>query len=1680
MSYDTHSWWTELKHGGLLIAPTKLTTYFPASISPLTRYHQDQLRRQVTQIQVGEFDTLSSFLTTVLEELLGLDRRLWFRGSNVDATWAYQSITGEMIKPRRVWVDAYDNALPVFVDTKVSRLGVGKGRRTVTRVIEWLRKAQRKVALLTNGRQWRLIHAGVDYDAWCEWDINGWFEGGQPSPQVDALRILLGSEAWQVAGVGDVPPLLAAIQESRQGQAELSAVLGERVRQAVELLVQAVAPNLETLRAEQEISTQAIYISASRLMMRCVIILFAEARDLLPRNNPIYHHSYGLQGLREELDRRAGGRAERLRHTYTAWPRLLALFDLVYHGSDHEALPIHAYGGDLFATGDKQANDPVRVALTAFETIRPCPSDATVYRLIELLTRSKIKVRQGNRNIWVEAPVDFSDLSSEYIGILYQGLLDFELRQAAPDEPMIFLNLGDEPVLPLSRLQEMDDKALASLMEKLKAKRKPKLPVDDGEDSDDEDSDDEEIDDVDGDEADETDGADDTDDETIADEADDSDNDAAWDLRQQAQAWAIRAVKVGNLVTKPRSRKAEIVAQYEADVSRMAEKIISRRILPGGWFLVRWGGTRKGSGTFYTRPQLGIPLIQRTLQPLAYEPDPDAETGWQPQKPEKILDLKVCDAAMGSGSLLAAALRYLTNALYESLYYHGRIIAHSTEKTICRLADGKGGNSLLEESLPLPPDHEQFDERLKARLKRYVVERCIYGVDLDPLAVELAKLALWIETMDRELPFEFLDHKLKCGNALVGCWLDRFQEYPVMAWERDGGDSNHNRFVHHFYETTTKKGKTVRKGKLWTQRIKDIRNDVIKAEMAQAVRSQGMRRFAFSQGYETASELYDQMQQVFTEIYALPLFHAADKAALYRERIQGDPAYQQLKRAFDSWCAVWFWPGDELDHAPTPLNFHQLPATTQAILDDLVAQYRFFHWELEFPDVFVREGGGFDALVQNPPWDILKPKSQEFFANIDPLYRTYGKQEALGHQQRYFGEDMGIEKAWLDYNARFKAYSNWKKYVAYPFGDNEEAGSKFSFSRSRNENRELHNKWRYERRQATGYADPEHPFRHQGGGDLNSYKMFLELFYVLLRPQGQFGAIVPSGIYTDKGTGELRTLFLEKCRWQWLFGFENRNKLFDIHRSFKFCCLIIAKEAEESVIQAAFMHHDLVDWEEAEKHVMAITRQQIQKFSPNTRAILETRTPQDLAIIDKIYSNGRLLGDPAPDGWQIQYRTEFHMTNDSKLFPPRPQWEKKGYQPDQYGHWLKGDWQPYTPTDSPPPIGLILSRDGRRGIRVVDIEDIALPLYEGRMIGQFDFSQKGWVSGKGRTAVWREIPWEEKVIEPQFLMGIKDLIKNANHFGLKLAFLSIGSATNARSMVSSTLDFLPSGHSISTLTTPLGVQKTLLLQTILSTFIYDFLLRNKLGGINISYFIIEETSLLSHQLSSNIKEFLISSAMRLNWGHWRFARFWMEYLNEHYNQLQKSWFFYWAVTYSERLRIICALEAVIAYLYGLDIKDLHRIFYNCDQPASTMSNRDFYRTLDPKGFWRVDKNKDPELRHTILSLVAFHDLQEMGLEAFLAQNEGEGWLIPEKLRLVDYGLGHDERAQEYQPVASRLGPRFLPWQLEADPAESWAECERHAANLNLLLGDLYGDRSKADSEPDDNDDKPVQLNLFDL
>ena len=1707
--------WDRLRHGGLLLDPPRLRTIAArTSDKPLPFHLEKELRRQVTQVQDRTLKP-GDFVAFVLQEVCGFTAGIgtWHRGSAVSADWTRTGIGGEAIKPRHLWKGDFGATLPVFIDTE-SRLGIGRGTRAASQTLQWLRAGRERLAVLTNGRQWRLVFAGLDFDAWCQWDIDLWFEEGTLAPQVAALRTLLQPALWTPEKPDVTPLLLQAILDSRKGQAELSAVLGERVREAVELLVQAHGDVLK--RDCADVDPADIYRAAVRIVMRLVVVLFAESREkLLPRDNAFYHGAYGLTGLREELDKVAARAGSRLKRSAQAWPRVLALFRLIHDGSHHPDLPVPEYGGELFESGSAASADGLTRALAVFETAcfeEELLPDSGVHTMLELLTRTKVRIKQGKASVWAPVPVDFSDLSSEYIGILYEGLLDFELKTAPSGDPVIFLNVGNQPALPLSRLEAMDDKAIANLLEKMKDTSRSDAAEADGGAGDAEDA-----------EAGEEEAGDDIEDEgdddvepteVAADAGEVPVDDERFITRTRAEEWARHAVAVGRLVKKPAGTLTATKRQeWDEKVSRKAKQIVARVVLPGEWYLVRWGGTRKGSGTFYTRPGLAVPTVHRTLRPLAYlppagddgQPDLDAPAAaWTPRTPEEILALKVCDPACGSGTFPVAALRFLTDALFASLHHHGRI-SEDGDRAIVRLLDrgaaAEAEDLLGTEKLRSRPTDGLFEPQLKAVLRRHVVERCIYGVDLDPLAVELCRLSLWIETMDRDLPFSFLDHKVKCGNSIMGAWFDTFQHYPVMAWKnREGGDKGHGNGVHFEKEARTKA-------------IKAFVRDVLTPDLQTFLRGKTL----FSEDLqEQALKAHAGALLVFARLHDLPVHASEERARVYRDATRSSE-YQALERAMDLWCACWFWPVGEIADAPLPTTLAR-PVPAIATTAQRVSQHmRFFHWELEFPDVFNADRQGFDAVLGNPPWDIAKPNSKEFFSNIDPLYRSYGKQDAIDRQREYFA-DGDVETQWLDYNGGFRAQSNFVGYAAHAFGDPslvEDAVDRFAIGRGPG-NLAAHDRWRSARTRAHGFADAAHSFRHQGSADLNLYKLFLEQAHALVRPAGRIGFIVPSGLYSDHGTGDLRRLFLDRCRWEWLFGFENRDKVFDIDSRFKFNPVIIEKGGATRAIRTAFMRRKLEDWESAETLATPYAREQVERFSPRSKAILEIQSARDLEILEKIYANSVLLGDDSPDGWGITYATEFHMTNDSRLFPPRPKWEAEGYRPDEYSRWIKGDWRPIAelwrelgvdpsrvvpldpncarriaaddvqktegrvrcaqpPYDSLPipradiPAGIMLSREGDAWVKADAIEDVALPLYEGRMVSLFDYSEKGWVSGKGRKAEWREIGWAHKQFEPQYLMRRESYIESHSSVPNKLGFLAIGSGTNTRSMYCALLPDLPCGNSVGVLRVG-SISSALLLQRQMASFRFDFVVRLRLTGVNLNYFVIDEAP-LPH---SGRRDLAGALTERLSFSGIEFADRWQPSATA--GHAGRSWRSNWAVTAAERLRVRVATDAVSFGEVAFALDDARHMLRDCDLSRGLKGS-------DPKGFWRIDNENDPEWRHTVLTLVAFADLEDRirqvggdrdkGIEAFLTQNNGEGWMLPDTLRLADYGLGHDDRARHPQPVASRLGPRFCDWQLAQTAEESWRECEIHAKNLAVSVPSVAplkaplpsGSVGQADSRP---------------
>jgi hypothetical protein len=1630
--------WDRLRHGGLLLDAPRLQVVARVEPPSLSRYHEEELRRQAAALLAGEAET-SAFVTFVLERICGFEpgEGSWLRGPAVGSEWSRRTPTGETSKPRHIWRGPNNAILPVFLDSE-KHIGLGRGRRTASQVVQWLRAGRERLALLTNGRQWRLIFAGLDFDAFCEWDVDLWFEEGALSPQTHALRTLLSPLSFTPPAEEQPGPLLAAILDSRKGQAELSAALGERVREAVELLVQAHGEALaEHCKAADAAET---YRAAVRMVMRLVVVLFAESRDLLPRDNALYHGAYGVGGLLEELEKTAARGGNRLARSHSAWPRLLALFRLVHQGSHHPALPVPAYGGELFAPADATAMDGLSRALQVFETAafdatRAIVSDRDVLRLLEKISRTRVRLRQGRQHTWVTVPVDFSDLSSEYIGILYEGLLDFELRTAPAGDPVIFLAVGNQPALPLSRLEGMDDKTLAALLEKMKDTSKK--GDDEGEDGDEAEEAEEESTEDDGEG--EADGVDtDAAASAISEDTDAESGDQRHSTRTRAEVWACRAVEAGKLVARlrgtltPDKRRA-----YEEAVGRKARQLVIRVVLPGEWFLVRWGGTRKGSGTFYTRPGLAVPTVQRTLRPLAYTapagldgaPDTNAPaSAWLPKPPEEILGLKTCDPACGSGTFPVASLRYLTDALYAAVHHHGRVAAQADRSVVSllgpRAADSNEVAALGQEMVPCRPDDPNFEPRLKAVLKRHVVERCIYGVDLDPLAVELCRLSLWIETMDRTLPFSFLDHKVKCGNALVGAWFDQFLHYPVMAWKsREGGDKSHSNGVHF---------------------QKDARGKAFKAFLTEKVTPDLRRllegRTLFSDDLlGQATAVHADALAALSRLHDLPVQDSSERSRLYREELVDSPAHRSLKAAMDLWCACWFWPVDELEHAPLPTTLANPTPATRHVSARVAADYRFFHWELEFPDVFRDRISGFDAVLGNPPWDIAKANSKEFFSNLDPLYRGLGNPEA---RQKELFADATIERDWLDYCERFVSWSNFVKFVSNPSGDPDHAatvGDSFAIVKG-GASAGLHAAWRVERKRASGFSDPAHPFQFQGGSDLSLYKLFMEMMLQLLRPDGSLGVISPASIYNDNGAGPLRRKLLTQCQLQWLFSFENRSAIFPIHRSFRFCCLIVCRGSRTNSVRMAFGRRSLSDWAEAERFAIEVPSDDLHLFSPISSSILEVETARDLEVLRTLFASGAVLGGQQAAAGGVKYNSntaDYHMTKGrlaGRFLPTDAALaDATRIAP---GHWKSG-------------------------------ERAFVALYTGKMVAPFDFAFQRWVSGHGVRAKWESLEFSEKDWCPEFVAPI-DRIRHRWQGGTRLVFRDITNATNERTMLAAVIPAWPCGNKVPLLAEEgqMSVARQLALGCVLNSFAYDFVVRNRITGVNLNKFIVDETPVPDPQ---NLPMELSVIGARLCMVHDVFAGAWLELLEACPALGDSRWKDHWAVDPAKRVELRAMSEAIVAHLYGLSEQQFRWILRNCDHPRDSLAELSFRAGLPAKGFWRTGTGSaehawrqawacDPEFRLTNLAIVAFVELARLransggdlttAVRAFAPASGRGGWTLPERLRLKDYGLGQDERADKAQvlrPALQREGARQ-----DGEVQNSWGECRLAADKLRTL------------------------------
>ncbi|MGI8661282.1 MAG: hypothetical protein ACR2LH_09695, partial [Thermoleophilaceae bacterium] len=343
MSDVRHAWWGELRHGGMLLAPAMLDGLAGGEPAPVDGRAYEHLRAAwLRRSAAGDLAASREFTAALLEGFLGL-REGWQKGTAVAAELKAVGATGVALRPDWALMDPVDAdaaRLVVRFDDS-ARVGIGRGRRAHAELVELLRATGTPLGLLTNGRQLRLVHAGPDYDAWAEWDAAAWFDETEGRATLAGLRLLLG-------GREGLETLIAAIADSRSRQGELAQVLGEQVRRGVELILSATDATTGTQRRRELLEHHpvtgarvpedevlaALYQAGTRIVMRLVLVLYAEARDLLPAGNEIYHGSYGAESLYRSLGEAARDGAE-LTDSRSAWRRLLSLFGLVYAGSPH-------------------------------------------------------------------------------------------------------------------------------------------------------------------------------------------------------------------------------------------------------------------------------------------------------------------------------------------------------------------------------------------------------------------------------------------------------------------------------------------------------------------------------------------------------------------------------------------------------------------------------------------------------------------------------------------------------------------------------------------------------------------------------------------------------------------------------------------------------------------------------------------------------------------------------------------------------------------------------------------------------------------------------------------------------------------------------------------------------------------------------------------------------------------------------------------------------------------------------------------------------------------------------------------------------------------------------------------------------------------------------------------------
>lgn len=603
-----------------------------------------------------------------------------------------------------------------------------------TRMMELLHACNVRLGLVTNGEHWMLVNAPRGETAsYISWYSSLWLE---EHITLRAFKSLL--SVYRFFSVDNSQILEQLLADSLTDQQEVTDQLGYQVRKAVEVLVQALD------RIDQDrnrtlltgISETQLYQAALTIMMRLVFLFSAEERGLLLLGDPIYDLYYAVSTIREQLQQKADKEGEEiLERRYDAWCRLLATFRAVYAGVDHDSLKLPAYGGSLFDP-DRFPFLEGRTEGTTWETSSAAPipvNNRIVLHLLEALQILQIKVAGT-----VEPRrLSFRALDIEQIGHVYEGLLDHTAVRATSPVLGLVGTKYQEPEIELGELGIKNEEFRMKNLEMGVGNKKPKL----------------------------------------------EDNQDLIKFLKKATGRSETALKKALQVelTSYEEQRLLTACNNDLDLFNQVRPLAGLVrldtlgypvVIPAGSVYVTQGTDRRETGTHYTPRNLTEEIVKYTLEPLVYEgvAEGKPQQEWQLKSAAELLQLKICDMAMGSGAFLVQTCRYLAERLVEA--WENAEKANPGKVVVA--PEGTLSKSVPQECV-IP---KEADERLTVA-RRIIADRCLYGVDKNPLAVEMAKLSLWLITLQKNRPFTFLDHAFKCGDSLIGVSLEQLRYWNL-------------------------------------------------------------------------------------------------------------------------------------------------------------------------------------------------------------------------------------------------------------------------------------------------------------------------------------------------------------------------------------------------------------------------------------------------------------------------------------------------------------------------------------------------------------------------------------------------------------------------------------------------------------------------------------------------------------------------------------------------------------------------------------------------------------------------------------------------------------------------------------------------------------------------------------